>query len=121
MRRVRAYVLRHLEEIAADPALRAFGAALAATHVLTVGWLLYYGYAPMLAAGRDAICWPLVPECDRLRLLSRSALVVAFMVYAAASVIVAAGFVKRKWAGPATWGLVLLTIFKIFVLALDFR
>lgn len=118
---VRAYFLRQIEEIAADPGLRAYGAALAAIHGLTSGWLLYHNFASMLAAGQEAICWPLLPECQRLRVLSAPALAVAFKLYGAVSVMVAAGFLKRKWTGRVSWGLVLLTIFKILVLALDFR
>jgi hypothetical protein len=119
--RIRAYFLRQLEEIAADPGLRAYGSALVAIHVLTAGWLYYRGFAPMVAAANEAICWPLLPECHRLRLLSEPALVAAFALYAAVSVVVAAAFLKREWTGRAVCGLVLLTIFKILILALDFR
>ncbi|MBC7791326.1 MAG: hypothetical protein H7Z74_15370 [Anaerolineae bacterium] len=119
--RVRSYFAQQIGEIAADPALRAYGAALVLVHGLTAGWLLSRDFASMLAAGQEAICWPLVPECDRLRLLSGPALTSAFVVYAAVSVLVAAGFLRRNWTGRATCGLALLTIFKIFVIALDFR
>src|SRR3954468_11778037 len=94
-----AYLRRQIAEIADDPALRAYGMALVAVHGLTALWLLYYEIAPMLAAGQRAFCWPLQPNCERLRVLSAPALDGLFRGYAVASVIALAGFLRKEWCG----------------------
>jgi hypothetical protein len=116
-----AYLRRQIAEIAGDPALRAYGLALVAVHGLTALWLLYYDIAPMLAVGHEAICWPLLPDCERLRVLSTPALDGIFRAYAVASLLAVAGFLRKEWCGRGYAALVLLTIFKLLVLALDFR
>ena len=55
MRWVCAYFRRQIEEISADPALRAYGVALVALHVLTAVWLRHNDIAAMVAAGRHGM------------------------------------------------------------------
>src|SRR5687767_331283 len=50
-------------EIAADPALRWFGAALGVGHVLTAAFWLHSRLELTLAPGSEAICWPFLPDC----------------------------------------------------------
>jgi hypothetical protein len=66
---VRRYLSGQIQEIADDPALRGYGIALLATHVLTALWFALGDYASLASAGEEAICWPLVPDCERFRLL----------------------------------------------------
>jgi hypothetical protein len=125
MRRLARAVRRHLtaqvQEIAVDPALRGYGAALAAVHGLVAFWLLRFDVARLVAAGGEAICWPLVPDCEALRVLSAPALEIAFQVYAGVAAVVALGFLQRRRVPLAWMGLALLTVFQVLVLALDFR
>jgi len=121
MRWARAHIGRQIEEIAADPALRAYGVALVAIHLLTAFWLRHNDLASIVGAGKEAICWPLLPECERLRVLSAPALNTAFKLYGAIAVLVMVGFWRRRWIAGGYWGLVLLTVFKLAVIALDFR
>ena len=112
---------RQIEEIRADPALRAYGAALALLHVLTAYWTLREGKLALLVPGREAICWPLLPDCEWLRVLPIDALELAVAAWAVGGVAVAVAFARRRWTPAAFAGLLLLTVFEVVLLALDFR
>ena len=118
---VGSYLRAQIEEIAADAALRLYGIALLATHVLTAIWFLTGSYSEMARAGEDAICWPLVPDCERFRLLSSGQLDLLMGGYGVAALLGMALFARRRWTAPAWAGLALLTLLKLAVLALDFR
>ncbi len=108
-------------EIEADPALRFYGIALAATNLLTAYWLLDHDLASVVASGEDAYCWPLVPGCEALRVLSAGQLHVAFYAYAAVALASALAFLRPRTTVYGYVGLVASTLFKLFVVALDFR
>lgn len=112
---------RQIEEIAADPALRIYGVALVATHLLTAFWLLHHDLASLVAAGEEAFCWPLLPDCETLRVLSADQLRIAFGAYVALALATALAFLRAKDTVYAYAGLLLLTAFKLGVIALDFR
>ena len=90
---------RQADEIVADPALRAYGAALALLHVLAAYWIRQNGKLGFLAPGAEAICWPLLPDCEWLRALPVERLELATGLWAAGGVVVAAAFLCRRWAG----------------------
>lgn len=108
-------------EIEADPALRFYGVALVATHLLTAYWLFHHDLASMVAAGGDAYCWPLIPECESLRLLSAFQLRIAFGAYVGVALVSALAFLRPRTTVYGYLGLVALTLFKLAVVALDFR
>jgi len=112
---------RQADEIAADPALRGYGAALALLHVLAAYWIRQDGKLGFLAPGAEAICWPLLPDCEWLRVLPLQGLELATALWALGGGVVAAAFLRRRWAGRAYVGLLLLTLFEVALLALDFR
>jgi hypothetical protein len=116
-----SYARRQIDEIAADPALRLYGIALLAAHALTGFWLLHGRIASTVAAGQPAICWPLVPECESLHQLSEGQLEIAFAVYLGAAFLFALGFARKGSTAFGYAGLLLLTVFKVAVIALDFR
>ena len=118
---VRRYLSGQIQEIAGDPALRAYGIALLATHVLTALWFVTGDYASLAGAGEEAICWPLVPDCERFRLLSAGQLDALMIGFGAAALVCMIGFARRRWTAPAWAGLAALTLLKLAVLALDFR
>ena len=115
------YLKQQVDEIAGDPALRAYGVALLATHVLTAFWLLNSGQADIVAAGQEAICWPLVPDCEALRVFSAAALQPIFAAYGVAALALCAAFARKNSTAIGWAGLLCLTVFKLAVIALDFR
>jgi hypothetical protein len=119
--RLVALLRRPVEEIAADPALRAYGAALALLHVLSAFWIRLGGKLEWLAPDTEAICWPLLPDCEGLRVLSVAALERAALLWGAGGLAVAAALARRRWTGRAYLGLCLLVGVELAFLALDFR
>lgn len=116
-----AFLRRQADEIAADPALRAYGAALAGLQLLFDYWIQRGDKLRFLAPGRDAICWPLLPECEWLRVLPVGRLATLLDVHALVAVAVAVAFLRRGWTRRAYAGLWLLVLVELAVLALDFR
>lgn len=116
-----SWVRAQIDEIAADAALRWYGIALLATHTMTAVWFLTAERSSLAGAGEDAICWPLVPDCERFRLLSAGQLDALVLGYGVAALVCMALFARRRWTAPAWAGLALLTLLKLAVLALDFR
>lgn len=121
MRSAAGFVRRQAQEIAADPALRAYGAALALLQVLAAFWIRRDGKLALLAPGAEAICWPLLPDCEWLRVLPRGGLELAALLWGLGGLAVAAAFLRPRWTGRAYAGLCLLVLFELAFLALDFR
>ena len=110
-----------IREVRDDAALRLYGVALALTHALSMLFWRQTGAVSFLGKGADAICWPLVPDCETLRVLSTGQLAWALRGYFGISLVVAVLFVFRRSAGVAYAGLAALTLGKLVFLALDFR
>ena len=107
------------ERRARDAASGWFGAALAATHLLTVAY--WHEMLPRIARRDGAMCWPQFPDCEAYRPLLRSFADVGLTAYAASAVLVIALFIARRWRPLALAGLGALTIVKLAVIAQDFR
>ena len=69
----------------------------------------------------EPICWPLVPWCEQLRVLSPGQTPYALLLFAAAALMVALTFSQRRWTTAAYAGLFLLTLAKVGLIALDYR
>ena len=110
-----------IEEIAADRVLRAYGAVLALTHLLTAVFWWSEDAASMLHRGAESICWPLVPGCGALRVFSEMQLELMIAGYGAAALLIAPLFARQRLTRHGYLGLVALTVFKVLILALDFR
>ena len=116
-----AFWTSQVQEIGADGVLRLYGACLALTHVLSVlFWLTSRSWQYMHEAS-EPICWPLFPWCEHLRVLSPDQVRYGLVLFAAAAVAVALAFSRRRWTAAAYTGLLLLTIAKIGLIALDYR
>ena len=64
---MRAWFLTTARALEADGALRAYAVILSALHALTgVAWFTYKHIAT-LVTDEDSVCWPLLPDCDRVR------------------------------------------------------
>ncbi|TFH31573.1 MAG: hypothetical protein E4H00_03235 [Myxococcales bacterium] len=111
---------RVVAEVRDDPALRAYGAVLALIHVLTAWWL-FDNRLYLLLPTTDPVCWPLVPGCDALRVLSPRMLRVVVVGYGSLGALATVLFLCRRTAGVAFVLLAGLVALEISILALDFR
>jgi hypothetical protein len=57
-----------IREIETSRVLRAYGACLAFTHVLTVAQWLWGQAHTLFASGSEAVCWPFFENCSDYRL-----------------------------------------------------
>jgi hypothetical protein len=110
-----------VEEIAADGVLRAYGAVLVLTHLLTAVFWWREDAGAMLHRAAEPICWALVAECASLRIFSEVQIELMIAGYGLAAAFIAPLFARRRLTVYGYLGLVALTAFKLFVLALDFR
>lgn len=110
-----------LREIRDDPALRLYGCALALTHALSMLFFRKIGASDLLARGTESICWPLVTGCEALKVLPVDTLGCLLRGYFAAGIGVATLFLIPRFFRVAYLGLAALTLFKLLLLALDFR
>ena len=111
-----------IAEIQADRALRWFGIALATHHVLSVAWWIEKDSLAFLHSGAEAICWPLVPGCERLRLLGMTGLQTLLVFYTLSAVVVGLLFwLPPRFTSRAYWGMVALNVVKFSIMALDIR
>ena len=119
--RLQRVVAGHVEEIGADRVLRAYGAVLALTHVLTAVFWWYEDAGSMLHRGTEPICWALVPGCASLRVFSEMQIELMIAGYGLTAVLIAPLFARERLTRHGYVGLVALTLFKLLILALDFR
>ncbi|HSI04984.1 MAG: hypothetical protein ACAI38_05065 [Myxococcota bacterium] len=107
------------ESRGADTASAWFGAALTATHLLTV--YFWREMLPRIAKRDGAICWPQLPDCEAYRPLLRAFADTGLAIYAMCAALVVALFLTRRFRRVALGGLALLTVVKLGVIAQDFR
>ncbi len=99
---------RNIAEIEADPALRAYGAALAVLHVLAyVHWNLNQPLASLLDQQGVALCWPFLPGCADWRVFDAPTIARFLLVYALTAVGAILCFAERR-ATAAGWVLLLV-------------
>ena len=114
--------MKSIGEIERDPALRLYGAFIAATHVLSfLHWKLVHPAAVFLSSEVTPVCWPFFDECHRWRVLDRAGADAVVWSYGAAALVVTAAFARRPWLRGAYWGLVALTLFKALIVFADYR
>jgi hypothetical protein len=112
----------NVAQIAADPAMRLYGCALAALHVLAfLHWRHGHDVLALLDPRTDPICWPFFESCHRSRLLGRAGLEAVLQAYAALAVVTVALFVPRRAVAPAWWALLALNALKLAILVQDYR
>lgn len=108
-------------EIAASPALRGYGIALVATHVLT---LIYFARGDLLVrtiTADAAVCWPFLADCESWRARSPGAVEASMVVYAALAGATLACFAIRRRVGTALVGLAVLDAIKAVWVLHDYR
>jgi len=112
---------RNLHEIAADPVLRLYGAALAALHVLTFLSWRALSVEEMIDAHGVGICWPFFERCADFRFLSAAGARNVLWLYLAVSLVAVLLFFSRRLVPYAYWTLVLVNVFKAAIWLQDYR
>ena len=110
-----------IAEIERDAALRWYGVAMAFLHVVTYLYWVDQRIAVFVGAGAEPICWPLVPDCGALRVLSPAGVALVLRAYFAAAVGAGLLFASRTLVPWAYASLVLVNAFKLAIMLLDYR
>jgi hypothetical protein len=115
------FVRSQIAEIEYDTALRWYGVAMAFLHVVTYLYWVDQRVVTFVHAQAEPICWPLVPECEKLRVLSAAGVALLLRAYFAAAVGAGLLFASRRLVPWAYAGLVLVNLLKLAVMLLDYR
>src|SRR5437867_7390577 len=110
-----------IAEIERDAALRWYGVAMALLHIVTYLFWVDQRIAAFVHAQAEPICWPLVPQCEVLRVLSPAGVTLLLRVYFAAAVGAGLLFSSRRLVPWAYAALVLVNVLKLAVMLLDYR
>ncbi|HXC52031.1 MAG TPA: hypothetical protein VN634_14175 [Candidatus Limnocylindrales bacterium] len=111
-----------VQEIEKDPALRIYGAILAATNCLAfVHWTWFHPIAAILRPNSLAVCWPFLQDCEWMRVLDPPALTGVLAGWLALSVVAAALFLRRSTCRWAWLLLVVALVVKQWLIFGDYR
>ena len=115
------FIRSQIAEIERDEALRWYGVALAFLHVVTYLFWVDQRIVAYVHAEAEPICWPLMPECERLRGLSAGGVALLLRAYFAAAIGAGLLFASRRLVPWAYAGLVLVNLLKLGIMLLDYR
>src|SRR5213594_790150 len=121
MRSAIRFLRSQIAEIKRDDALRWYGVAMAFLHVVTYLFWVDQRIVAFVNAQAEPICWPLVPACERLRVLSAPGVAQLLRAYFAAAIGVGLLFACRRLVPWAYAGLVLVNALKLAIMLLDYR
>src|SRR2546427_11748096 len=110
-----------IAEIERDAALRWYGVAMAFLHLVTSLYWVDHRIAAFVHAEAEPICWPLVPECGALRVLSPTGVTLLLRAYFAVAVGTGLLFASRRLVAWAYASLVLVNALKLAIMLLDYR
>jgi hypothetical protein len=116
------FIWGQIDEIRWDPALLWYGASIAAVNSLTAfHWLTRQPVSRILDPALAPICWPFIPDCRTLRVLTPdqiSAVVCALLALGIVNVIL---FLRPRYVAVAFWLLLAATALKMAILLEDYR
>src|SRR5215471_704445 len=115
------FVRAQVAEIQCDDALRWYGVAMAFLHVVTYLFWVDQRIVAYVNAQAEPICWPLVPACEQLRVLSAPGVALLLRAYFAAAIGAGLLFASRRLVPWAYAGLVLVNALKLAIMLLDYR
>jgi hypothetical protein len=115
------FLRAQIAEIERDDALRWYGVAMAFLHVVTYLFWVDQRIVAYVNAQAEPICWPLVPACEQLRVLSAPGVALLLRAYFAAAIGVGFLFASRRLVPWAYAGLVLVNALKLAIMLLDYR
>src|SRR5713101_694592 len=121
MTAVVGYFRAQIAEIERDAALRWYVVAMAFLHVVSYLYWVDHRIAAFVHAEAEPICWPLVPECVALRVLSPTGVTLLLRAYFAAAVGAGLLFASRRLVAWAYASLVLVNALKLAIMLLDYR
>jgi len=115
------FIRSQIAEIERDTALRWYGVAMAVLHVVTYLFWVDQRIAAYVNAQAEPICWPLVPACEELRVLSAPGVALLLRAYFAAAIGAGLLFASRRLVPWAYAALVLVNALKLAIMLLDYR
>ncbi len=115
------FLSSQIAEIERDDALRWYGVAMAFLHVVTYLFWVDQRIAAYVNAQAEPICWPLMPACEKLRVLSAPGVALLLRAYFAAAIGAGLLFASRRLVPWAYAGLVLVNALKLAIMLLDYR
>jgi hypothetical protein len=115
------FLRSQIAEIERDDALRWYGVAMAFLHVVTYLFWVDQRIAAYVNAQAEPICWPLMPACEKLRVLSAPGVALLLRAYFAAAIGAGLLFASRRLVPWAYAGLVLVNALKLAIMLLDYR
>ena len=115
------YLRAQIAEIERDDALRWYGVAMAFLHVVTYLYWVDQRIVTFVNAQAEPICWPLLPACENVRVLSTGGVALLLRAYFAAAIGTGLLFAFRRLVPWAYAGLVLVNGLKLAVMLLDYR
>ena len=115
------FLRAQIAEIERDDALRWYGVAMAFVHVVTYLYWVDQRIVTFVSAQAEPICWPLVPACENIRVLSAAGVALLLRAYFAAAIGAGLLFAVRRLVPWAYVGLVLVNVLKLAVMLLDYR
>jgi len=117
-----SFFQRQINEVAHDPALRLYGACLAAINSLSAYfWLTVEPIDRVLAPTTPPVCWPFVPGCTLLRIMTQGQVAAVVWVILCAGLINSALFASPRLVRVAYWALFLVTAMKCALIVQDYR
>ena len=115
------YLRAQIAEIERDDALRWYGVAMAFLHVVTYLYWVDQRIVTFVNVQAEPICWPLLPACENVRVLSAGGVALLLRAYFAAAIGTGLLFAFRRLVPWAYAGLVLVNGLKLAVMLLDYR
>jgi len=115
------FIRSQIAEIERDGALRWYGVAMAFLHVVTYLFWVDQRISAYVNAQAEPICWPLVPACEELRVLSAPGVALLLRAYFAAAIGAGLLFASRRLVPWAYAALVLVNALKLAIMLLDYR
>jgi hypothetical protein len=116
------FAQKQIEEIASDPVLRCYGAALALVNSVTaLYWLTVYPIREVLNPGLPPVCWPFANGCQAIRILSPAIVTALVLILLVAAVSDALLFITEGLEAAGYWLLLGLSILKATLLIQDYR
>ena len=115
------FLRAQIAEIERDDALCWYGVAMAFLHVVTYLYWVDQRIVTFVSAQAEPICWPLLPACESVRVLSAGGVALVLRAYFALAVGTGLLFAFRRLVPWAYAGLVLVNGLKLAVMLLDYR
>jgi hypothetical protein len=118
---VKSYIAKQITEIASSLELRIAGAGLFLIHVATQRLWLDHPAMKAAAGLSDGTCWPMLPNCSVIHVLTMDQWSGFFNVYAGLALLGSLLILIPRTVGIAWALMVLVNVMKVFLLWQDYR